>query len=972
MNYLLSLLAISLFLIGCGKEEKKEGTPINQVNVAAPEVTSVVPAVPSNNNSPVVSGTAPGLVLVKLYSDSTCATQIGIGNSIADGTFSITASVADNSTTTIYATAHNGSYSSSCSTTYVTYVEDSGVPSAITFTGTDPVSPAESTTAKISGTAEANSTVKLYTNATCSGAPAYTGTANGSGNFEIDISVTLNTTTTFWGLSTDGAGNSSACSSTSVVYESRDMTAPVRPVVVSINPVGPSNNNNPIVSGTAEAGSTVRFFTNATCSSGVVGTGTADGSGNFAVTLSATSNTTRNYYANARDSQNNTSPCSTTFVSYTEDSTAPAVPTFNATNPVSPSESFNATISGSTEANAIVKLYTTSNCTGAVAHDLIANGSGGFSVDITVAPGTTTTYYGRSTDAAGNNSACSPTPVTYTQADLTPPLMPVISGITPIGPSDINTPQITGTAEAGATIQVYTANDCSGTSVGSGTVGATGDFTVGANSVDNTTTTYYVTAVDANNNASPCSSTSVSYTSYSIPEGMAWFTGATTTTAPSTNTNINQATAYSLRWTMSEYHSTYFNHSRTTNPHQITAIVTGDYLLNLTIPYTSSTTNTSVRAEVRVNGTVVDIGRTESGYISNASSAHRDSSLHLTTLLSLNANDVVDVTVIRTGAAATATISGTATLGIEHIESTRNIFFAKSDRTTNSTNLNQSTAYPIQWTNTISDGIYAHNNFSNSQNITINSTGHYLAAINIPLESAIAQANVKLIIKLNGVALNYGIASQGIIRGTTHLASSVHWFGLLPNIPSGTVVTVETVAEATTGSVVTPAGRMASIYLEQVSSAGLFFTRGSTLVTNNNWNNSTTGQSVRWTTDVALDSSQYSHSTSTNPHQVTLLQAGDYMLMMNNPTSSSTAGTNVISRVRIDAAAVSGAESKTSYISATGSHNETSNALMFLLRKRAANQVLDVIAVREANAGTVSSNGDSILLLRYRPNSVTP
>jgi len=321
---------------------------------------------------------------------------------------------------------------------------------------------------------------------------------------------------------------------------------------------------------------------------------------------------------------------------------------------------------------------------------------------------------------------------------------------------------------------------------------------------------------------------------------------------------------------------------------------------------------------------------------------------------------------------ATATISGTASLGIEHIESTRNIFFAKGDQTTNSTNLNQATSYPMQWTNSVIDGIYAHDNVTNNQNITINSNGHYLAYINIPMESAVAQTNVKMIVKLDGFTVPYSNASQGIIRGTTHLASSLHWFGLIPNVSSGAVLTVETAVEATAGTVTVPAGRKASIYLEQLPATGLFVARGNTLVTNNNWNNSTTGQNVKWTNSVLSDATYYSHSTVTNPDLITMLQDGDYMVVTNNPMTSATVATNVASRILVNNVAVTGAESKCSYVSATGSHSDTSNALAFLLRKRAANQNMSISALRESNAGTVSSNGDSLLILRYRPNSTTP
>lgn len=940
---------------------------------AAPVITGINPVGPANNNSPVISGTAEASSTISFYTDNTCSGAIvGTGSTNASGTFSVVLTVNDDETNTYYATATDASNNaSSCSSTSVAYTEDSTIPTEPVFTGTNPVSPGLSLTPVISGTADANTTVKLFTTNNCSGAALYTTTANGSGVFSVNATVTASSTTTYYATSTDQALNVSDCTSTPITYVQGDAVVPNEPVITGINPVGPANYNSPIISGTSEANTAIKFYAASDCSGAVIGSGTTNGAGNFNITLAVTDDITSTFYATATDASNNVSDCSSTSATYVEDSTLPAVPVFTSTNPVSPAESLSPTISGTAEVGSTVKLYTTTDCSGSELYSTTTNGSGVFSVVATVTASSTTTYYATAMDLAMNVSACTVTPISYQQLDSTAPARPIISSINPVGPSDVNTPDVIGTAEANSTVKAYTNNTCTSTVVGTATADGTGNYTVAVNAVDNTTTSYWVTATDASNNVSPCSTTTVSYTAYSIAEGMGWFSG-TTTTAVSTNTNINQSTAYSLRWTSGEFHSTYFSHSTTTNPHQIEIKAPGDYFASVTVPLTGAVAGNSVRLEIRVNGVAVDTGRGESGYLAT-SNGHRESSLHVATLLdNLDATDIIDVTVIQAGAAGTVTVVGSASMSLEFIDSTKNIFFAKSDRTTSSTNLNQATAYPLQWTQTIVDGIYSHSDSSNSQNIVINSNGNYLAYVNIPVTSTTANANVKMVVKLNGVALSYGTAAQGVIKASGHTNSSIHWYALIPNVTSGSTLTVETSLEGAVATVTVPAAKKASIYLQEISPTGLFFARTQALITNTNWNSSTTGQNAKWTSVDSHDTSQFSHSTVTNPDRITLLQNGDYFLGINVPMTSTGSNTNASIRARVNGTIETAAQSKSGYTSGASGNTESSEAMTYLFRKRTANQYIDINSYREAANGTVTSNGDACIFIIYKPNSISP
>jgi hypothetical protein len=117
--------------------------------------------------------------------------------------------VADNSSTTFYATATDAAGNTSdCSTTSVTYVEDSAAPNKPTVDSTTPGSPANDNSPNVNGTAEAGSTVKLYDGVTQIGSATATG-----GNWSITSSTLASGAHTITATATDGAGNVSAASS---------------------------------------------------------------------------------------------------------------------------------------------------------------------------------------------------------------------------------------------------------------------------------------------------------------------------------------------------------------------------------------------------------------------------------------------------------------------------------------------------------------------------------------------------------------------------------------------------------------------------------------------------------------------------------------------------------------------------------------------------------------------------------------
>src|SRR5207249_1362266 len=175
------------------------------------------------------------------------------------------------------------------------------------------------------------------------GAPAATGTAAAFGT-GITVAVTDDSSTTFKATATDAAGNVSGCSSSSVTYV-EDSTAPALPSSLASSPAGPANNNSPAISGTAEAGSTVKIYTTGSCTGAPTATGTAAA---FAtgITVAVSDDSSTTFKATATDAAGNVSGCSTSSVSYVEDSSAPALPASLASTPASPANNNSPAVSG--------------------------------------------------------------------------------------------------------------------------------------------------------------------------------------------------------------------------------------------------------------------------------------------------------------------------------------------------------------------------------------------------------------------------------------------------------------------------------------------------------------------------------------------------------------------------------------------------------------------------------------------------
>ncbi len=215
------------------------------------------------------------------------------------------------------------------------------------------------------------------------------------------------------------------------------------PDQLSSVPASPANDNNPLIKGTADLGTTVTLYATPNCMPPVAAVGDAADFVSSGLTLDPPvaplgDDTVTPFSATASDGVGGTSGCSALFT-YVEDSTPPAQPTFISTVPASPANDNTPLVKGTAEAGSAVTLYIGPGCSDVV---------GGFAAAAFASPGilvsvannTTTTFRATATDVAGNTSPCSSDSITYTD-DSIPPETAIDSG--PAGLTNDPTPTFT-------------------------------------------------------------------------------------------------------------------------------------------------------------------------------------------------------------------------------------------------------------------------------------------------------------------------------------------------------------------------------------------------------------------------------------------------------------------------------------------------------------------------------------------------
>jgi large repetitive protein len=436
-----------------------------------------------NTDQVVLSGTAEANSTITVYDG---ANAVGTATTAANGTWSVTTGALSAGPHDLTATATDVAGNVSAMSVSLDPVIPGPAPGAPTIakfstdSGVVGDNITNDNTLTLTGTAAANSTVKVFDGTKQVG----TATADGSGNWTATTSVLSDGAHNLTATATDATGQTSAASTALSVTIDTTVNAPV------ISSETAAGSGAYLLKGTAEANSTVSVFDGTT----QVGTVKADASGAWSVTVSSLSVGTHSLTAKAVDVAGNTSAASAA-VSVAVQGPAPGAPTiakFSTDSGVAGDHITNdttLTLSGTAVANSTVKVF---DGTKQVA-TATANSSGNWTATTSVLSDGTHNLSATATNASGQASAAS-TALSVT-VDTHAPAAPVL-----VSDSIVNTNRVllSGTAEANSSITVYDGT----TVIGTATAGANGDWSVTTSALSSGSHALKATATDVAGNVS--------------------------------------------------------------------------------------------------------------------------------------------------------------------------------------------------------------------------------------------------------------------------------------------------------------------------------------------------------------------------------------------------------------------------------------------------------------------------------------
>ncbi|EGO2842175.1 cell surface protein [Enterococcus faecalis] len=410
--------------------------------VTAPTVTGVT----GNSTAGYeVKGTADANATVEIRNAG--GSVIGTGTADGAGSFTVTIPAGEaGANETLTAVAKNASGTESTPTTFQTPADEATV-TAPTITGVTGNSTAGY---EIKGTADANATVEIRN---AGGSVIGTGTADGTGSFTVTIPAgEAGANETLTAVAKNASGTESTPTTFQTPADEATVTAPTITGVTGNSTAGYE------VKGTADANATVEIRN---AGGTVIGTGTADGTGAFTVTVPAGEAGANETLTAVAKNASGTESTPTTFQTPADPNTPVATPIVET---VTGSTTKGYEVKGTAEVGTTIEVR---DAAGTVLGTATTGTDGKYTV--TLDPGKTTANQTLSVVAKNASGTESQPATATTPADVTAPTVDNITGNSGSGY------EITGTADPNTTIEV---RDPAGAVIGTGTSDANGDFTV--------------------------------------------------------------------------------------------------------------------------------------------------------------------------------------------------------------------------------------------------------------------------------------------------------------------------------------------------------------------------------------------------------------------------------------------------------------------------------------------------------------
>ncbi|EPH86743.1 Ig-like domain-containing protein [Enterococcus faecalis] len=422
-----------------------ESTPTTFQTPADPNTPVATPIVETVTGSTTkgyeVKGTAEVGTTIEVR--DAAGTVLGTATTGTDGKYTVTldpGKATANQTLSVVAKNASGTESQPATAT---------TPADVTAPTVDNITGNSGSGYEITGTADPNTTIEVRDPA---GAVIGTGTSDANGDFTVTLPTgTTNPGDTLTVIGKDNAGNESQPTEVLVPADAT-VTAPTVTGVTGNSVAGYQ------VTGTADPNATIEIRD---ADGNVIVTGTADGTGSFAVNLPAgTANANETLTALAKDPDGNTST-PTTFQTPADEIVAPP-----SVDKVTGNTTQGYQVTGTAELGTTIEVR---NPDGTIIGTTTTDDQGNFTVDLPAGaanPGDTLTVVGK--DGDGNESQ--PTEVTVPEdATVAAPTVTTVTGTTATGY------QVTGTAEPNVTIEIH--NEA-GLVIATGTTDGAGAFTI--------------------------------------------------------------------------------------------------------------------------------------------------------------------------------------------------------------------------------------------------------------------------------------------------------------------------------------------------------------------------------------------------------------------------------------------------------------------------------------------------------------
>jgi len=291
---------------------------------------------------------------------------------------------------------------------------------------------------------EPNNIVRIYTVPNCTGPVEGEGTASKLESEGIQVTVSTETTTTFYADQSDGEGGTSECSPGGLAYR-QVASPPQAPTLDSVSPPSPANDNFPRLLGSADPEATVSIYPSSNCTGAPLASATGSVLATPGIQVGVPDNSETTFSAKAMLA-GFSSGCSAGSVVYQEVTPPPSTPPTGGgspggggtTVPTGPTPSpgppppaprlrtvpggtandNTPTVTGSAPGASSVKLFSGPDCGGAAVAKLPAAQFAGSGVEVQVPDNVTVAFSALSISGAGQ-SACS-APVLYVEDSTAP------------------------------------------------------------------------------------------------------------------------------------------------------------------------------------------------------------------------------------------------------------------------------------------------------------------------------------------------------------------------------------------------------------------------------------------------------------------------------------------------------------------------------------------------------------------------